>query len=100
MTPYRILWLDRTIASLEQLRSAIEEASQSEDIAQHIIQGIYDRAQLLAKYPRMTPEINEITGLRRLVVGNYYIFYRVVEEKKIVQIERIMDQRQDISFLV
>ena len=100
MTPYKLLWLDRTVTSLEQIRSAIEDVSQSEDIALRIIKSIYKGAQQLKKFPRMAPEINEITGLRCLVIGNYYIFYRVIEEKRVVQIERIMDQRQDTSFLV
>ena len=100
MTLYKLIWLDETVTSLEQIREAIEQISQSERIARRIVQSIYDGILLLATYPRIAPEINEIDGLRRLVVGNYYVFYRVIEGKNVVQIERIMDQHQDISFLV
>ena len=99
MTNYKLLWLDKSIVSLEAIRLLIAEVSKSEEIAQRIVQNIYDSAKRLAFMPRLAPKINEITGLRRLVVGNYYIFYRVFEEKKLIQIERIMDQRQDSSFV-
>jgi len=99
MTPYKLLWLDKAIISLEQIRAIIEQVSQSENIALRIVQNIFDGVQRLTIYPRVGREINEITGLRRFVIGHYYIFYRVFEEKKLVQIERIMDHRQDSSFL-
>ena len=100
MTEYQLLWLDTAIISLEPIQAAIEDVSPSEKIAKRLIKSVYDSVQRLIFFPRIGQEINEVSRLRRLVVGNDSVFYRVFDEKMQVQIERIMDHHQDTSFLV
>ena len=93
----KILWLDQAVVDLTGIRLYLEQFSQA--AALRIVSKLYHGVEPLATMPRMYQEIKEIEHLRRIVIEEYSIFYRIDEEKKIVKIEYVRRHSQDSRFL-
>ncbi len=54
----------------------------------------HDEIKKLAEFPERFAIISEdkirYSGIRKLIIKNYIVFYRVIKEKCIVSIERVM----------
>ena len=51
----------------------------------------------LKSNPYINQQYPERPSFRRLVVGDYLVFYKVVEEKKLVEIHRILHGSREID---
>ena len=92
---YKILWLIQSVSDMQRIREYIDQFDL--DAGYRIANELYASTGRLAEMPRMFAEYNRITALRRMVVGDYSIFYRIDEEKKIVKIEKIRHHYEDSS---
>jgi toxin ParE1/3/4 len=75
----QIKWTDRALGDLEQIYHYI--ATDSPHQAQSFINQIYERAQILKKFPRLgriAPEINDEL-VRELIFHEYRIVYRLID---------------------
>ncbi len=67
--------------------------------ASRIVDGILDKAKMLATYPKEHPYVGddllERIGIRMTAFGNYNIFYYYDEEMEVVHIIRILYNKTD-----
>ena len=91
-----VIWSAWALAQLEQLHDwHCAEASQ--EVADRIVVGIFAVTRQLEELPysgQFEPWLeHQGLGHRRVVVGNYKVVYRVLEEE--VRIVDVFDSRQD-----
>lgn len=80
---------------------ALYIASDSPERAHTFIYALQSHCLELETFPKQgvaAPTLGP--GIRRLVYGNYTIFYRYIEDKDAVHILRISEQHQDFSRIV
>lgn len=73
----RIIWSDRAIADLTEIRDFIAEDSAANAVA--MVERLLDAAGRLALFPergRRVPEAPDLPELRELLVGSYRLIYR------------------------
>jgi plasmid stabilization system protein ParE len=77
-------------------RACIEQESQSIDIADEVLDYIYEVLRLLPKYPRMGRKRPDLrSGLRSVVVSYYVVFYIVMDQE--VYVARILHGNRDLA---
>lgn len=83
-------------ADLEEVWTYIAVESGSPDIARRFIETIAARFEVLAEHPQLGRQRNDLRQeLRSHPVGNYVIFYRIVDNDILVL--RVIHGRRDIS---
>ena len=92
---YKIEWLIPAIDDLNRLRNNLENRGAYET-GYKVANELYSSVDRLSDMPRMFPKFQD-TPLRRMVVKDYSVFYRIDEEKKLVKIEYIRHHLEDIS---
>ena len=95
---YRIEWLMSAVNELERVRSNLEERGAYE-AGQRVAIQIYDSVSRLCDMPRRFPQFYD-TDLRRMIVGDYSVFYKIDEQKTLVKIVNIRHHYEDISDLL
>lgn len=91
-----------TTPAEEDLLSILEYISsilKSSVAAENLLDEIEEKTELLAENPFIFPlakdEYINKRGIRHIPVKNYFVFYTIEEDKKIVSIIRIMYARRD-----
>jgi toxin ParE1/3/4 len=85
-------------ADLDEIWGHLAEESGDPAIAQHWVESVAERFEILATYPRLGRARNDLRrGLRSNAVGNYLIFYRIVIGD--VLILRVLHGRRDVGAL-
>jgi addiction module RelE/StbE family toxin len=56
-----------------------------------------ERISALGDMPRMCEVYQDRKAYRRMVVSDYLVFYKIVEEKKQVEIHRVLHGRRDMA---
>ncbi len=91
---YRVQWsawaLDRLIKILDFI------AEDRPSAAKHLVDEILARVEALEDYPRLGPVFSEDYGpyLRRLILGDHIVFYRVQESRRRISIITVRHARQ------
>ncbi len=78
-----IIWTRSAFKDLRDIHQFI--SSDSVFYADHLITVLYDRVNILERYPkagRMVPEKEDVT-IRELIEGNYRIFYKIFSNELI-----------------
>lgn len=70
-------------------------ASRSPKAAVELVARFIDRWTLLATQPHSGQSVDDLSGLRRLVIGEYLTFYRVEDGDIVVM--RVLHGRRDVS---
>jgi len=96
MNDYKVIWHDTAYANLLNIREEIEKVSFSEEIATNILAKIYERIENRALFPNRHPIYPDRPALRRMVVNrDYCVYYRVIEETKLVRVFNILRSSAD-----
>ena len=68
-----------------------------EGTAGRFFEKFHRKLDLLSKTPKMYAAWPDNPDFRKFVVDNYLVFYRVIDEKRVVTICRILDGRRSIN---
>ena len=94
---YRIIYLPASMADLHAIFEYIQPHNLA--AASTLLDTLECRIGELKNFPHMGKAVPDYElkakGYRLLVVENYYVFYIVYEEEKLVKIYRILSTRQD-----
>ena len=94
----KIVWSDRAIADLTEIRNYIAEDSEANAIA--FLGRLFEAVETLETFPgqgRRVPEAPDLTKVRELLVGNYRIVYR--KRSEWIEIVLVVHGRRDLSRL-
>ena len=91
---YRIRFLPETVADRENIRAYLSQYY--EDTVTKVFRLLKEKIARLKKFPYSCPIYEDDPDYRKLVVGDYLVFYMVDEDKKTVEIHRIFHGSQDI----
>jgi len=94
MTEYKIIWTPRAAENLKAIKEYIDVELCAPESALKIAQEIYEGASSLAQMPQRCPKDKEVPEYRFLIVGNYFIYFRIKEPIQVVEISFIRNQRQ------
>ena len=86
-TRYQIVYAPSSEADLNQAAAYLARRSAAAPLA--VLVEIKKHIGALAKMPRMHPVYEVDQQYRRMVVGSYLVFYRIIEEEKTVFVARI-----------
>lgn len=92
--PYQIVWSD---SALERIAEFLDYIGEENPAAAHrMLEDLRDRVRVLADFPRLgRPLADDVDpGLRRLVLGNHVLVYRIHEASQTVTIASIRHFRQ------
>lgn len=79
---------------IEYYRDMLKEPETAARIYEMIIQKFYSLETMPQRCRIVSEPPYAQMGIRRLLVGNYVIFYRVVENRKTVYIHRVLHHRR------
>ncbi len=91
---YTIEWQDQAIENLLSIRKYLEENA-SEEVADKILGDIFDHAEDLVNFPYRYVVYPDRPAVRRMVVGEYNVFYRVIEEKGLIRVYNVFRSSMD-----
>ena len=91
---YRVLWSDSAKDRINQFYDFIAEDNPA--AARRVIQDLLDRVEALAEHPRLGRRLSEAVdpSLRKLVIGDYIVAYRVNEARQTVWVVAVRHHRE------
>jgi toxin ParE1/3/4 len=91
---YRILWSDFAVDRAAEFFDFIAEKNPA--AAKRVVEDLFDRVEALAEHPFLGRRLSEYAdlSLRRFVVGNYIVLYRVNEARQTVDVVAVRHFRQ------
>lgn len=99
MDSYEIVMTPHALAKLTELRNYITQALLAPGTAQTYIETIKKEIQTLsqmpARYQLVDEEPERSSGVRRLIVKNFYVYYQIDEGAKRVYIINVIYTRRD-----
>ncbi len=83
---FQIIWTEPAVADLKNICSYI--ADKDSDAAQRVGEEILNHVEVLSKFPFIGPIYPRGSSgkTREIICGKYRIFYRVNEERKLIEI--------------
>lgn len=96
MKQFKLVISDEAVADLIDIWTYIAE--DSPERADHFIDQIHEKCDALTETPMLGRERNELVpGMRSFPIGQYLIFYRLVE--KTLQVVRVLSGYRDLDAL-
>ena len=92
---YRVKYLPETAIDRAEIKDYL--AKYYESTVRNFFVLLKERIGQLKKFPYSCPTYDDDPDYRKLVVGDYLVFYMVDESNKIVEIHRIFHGSQDIK---
>ena len=84
-------------AIVKYIKNELKETKAAERIAKKIKDSVIEISKNPIMYAVIDDDFIKRLELRKKVVGNYIVFYKVIDEKKEVQIVRILYGKRDWS---
>ena len=75
---YKVDWQYTALEDLKTIRFYLEQFSF--ETADRILSEIVDKADILQQFPGRCPKFGKNVALRRLIIGDYSVFYDIVEK--------------------
>ena len=104
MSRYRVQYSPAAYEDLRAVYRYIALELQAEETAQHQTTRIRRAVRTLDSFPRRHPTLDwepwMSMGLRKMPVDNYYVFYRVNEDRATVTVLRIFYAGRDIENII
>jgi len=94
-TRYQIVYSPSSEADLHQTAAYLARHSASASLT--VLKEIKKRIDALAKMPRLHPVYEMDQRYRRMVVGSWLVFYRIIEEDRIVFIARVYRVERNVG---
>ena len=91
---FRIKYLSETVTDREAIRDYLSQFYN--ETSKKFFALLKKKTARLKDYPYSCPVYEDDIDYRRLVVGDYLVFYMVNENEKTVEIHRILHGAQDI----
>ena len=92
---YRLRYLDDTTTDRDNIKIYLSQFYAG--TVNKFFELLKKRTAKLKSYPFSCPVFEDDPDYRKLVVGDYLVFYMVNEDEKIVDIHRILHTSRDIS---
>ena len=100
---YAIEYLPSALEDLKEIVRYIARTLQNPKAAENLAHEIIKKIDLLADFPYSAPRYTPIKPLeyeyRKLLVKNYFAFYRIDEMKKTITVARIIYAKRNIALL-
>ena len=100
---YAIEYLPSALEELKEIVRYIARTLQNPKAAENLAHEIIKKIDLLADFPYSAPRYTPIKPLeyeyRKLLVKNYFAFYRIDEMKKTITVARIIYAKRNIALL-
>ncbi|QTQ14718.1 type II toxin-antitoxin system RelE/ParE family toxin [Treponema parvum] len=101
---YKIEYLPCALDDLKEIAGYIMDKLDNPIAAENLVKEIVEKVDLLSDFPYSAPCYMPIKSLtheyRKLLVKNYFIFYKVNETEKTVTVARIIYARRNIGTLL
>jgi len=95
---YNVQYLRRAIQNLQEIYDYISEDSIS--AADKVIDEIDGKVADLEQMPAKYPVYPDKPAYRRMPVGNYLVFYKIFEDKKLVRIYLVVHGKRSFDSLL
>ena len=95
MQAYQVYWQAQAIQDLKNIRAYLNEIQ----APIRILGKIVDQAGELCYFPGRFRKISETSDIRCLIVEDYSVFYRMIEEKRLVQILYVWHHSRELTSL-
>jgi len=99
MDSYKVIVMPEAEADLVELRNYISETLQSPGTALSYVEAlereIITLSEMPARYKPVDEEPWRSRGFRRLIIKNFYVYYRIDESEKQVHITNVIYTRRD-----
>ena len=92
---YKIVFLPEAKSDVKEIREYLSQYYES--TVKNFFALLKKRTKNLKLNPYICQPYEERPSYRRLVIGDYLVFYKVDDEKKLIQIHRISHCRRDIG---
>ncbi len=92
---YRILFLETAYDDLGEIRAYLEQFSESAPA--HVLGDILARIDELQTAPKLYPEYPRNRRYRKMIAGDYLVFYKVFEDEQLAEIHRVLHAARDIG---
>ena len=100
---YAIEYLPSALEDLKEIVRYIARTLQNPKAAENLAHEIIKKVDLLADFPYSAPRYTPIKPLeyeyRKLLVKNYFAFYRIDEMKKTITVVRIIYAKRNTALL-
>lgn len=105
MDEYKIIISELAFDDMASIKRYIRSELKNPEAAEKIIEDFYVQIRDLSLMPKRFELIDEeilssFYGIRKVQVGNYYVFYRFFETTGIISIIRVLYKRRDWSQLL
>ena len=95
MNNYRIEITDVAFYDIGSIKRYIRDELKNRKAAEDIVDKFFEAIEKLETMPERHKTVGEEVisgknGVRNIPVGNYYIFYRFIEDKSVVMIDRVL----------
>ena len=95
---YRIRYLPETVSDRNEVKAYL--AKYYESTVNDFFALLKEKTTRLKEFPYSCPIYEDDPDYRKLVVGDYLVFYMVNEENKTVEIHRIFHGSRDIALIL
>lgn len=92
---YRLKYLDDTVSDRAHIKAYLSQFYP--DTSKKFFAQLKKKTERLKTFPYSCPVYEEDPDYRKLVVGEYLVFYMVDEDTKTVEIHRMLHGSRDIS---
>jgi addiction module RelE/StbE family toxin len=92
---YKLKFLESAKGDKERIKTYLSRYYPS--TPKNFVKKLKSCIENIKEMPYMHPEYEYYPNYRRAVVGNYLVFYKINEENKIVEIQRILPGQWDLA---
>ena len=97
MKRWNVITLDEAKKNVAGIQVYISDVLCEPAVALRLIRRIYKAIASLREMPERYPVYDAALGLRRMNVGNYAVFYRVMPQKNLVAVHAVLYGARDID---
>jgi addiction module RelE/StbE family toxin len=92
---YSIRYLELAREGAKDIKAYLSQFYPSTPVK--FLQSLKNRISALGDMPRMYEVYQDRKAYRKMTVSDYNVFYKIIEEKKIVEIHRVLHGKRDIA---
>jgi plasmid stabilization system protein ParE len=92
---FQVIWSPMSVADVQDIHQYT--AADDRDVARKVCEGIADSVKLLSRLPFLGPVYKarrRLPTVREILSGQYRIFYRVFEDRSVVEILHVRHARR------